>query len=155
MTQKPHLPTHILLVEDNPGDADLVAEALKHFSRPPRLSTVADGEAALRYLARAGEHQDAEPPDLIMLDLNLPKKDGWEVLVAVKADDALRHIPIVIFTSSSAERDRLQAYRLSASCYITKPSDLEEFFGAFRAFEGFWMDVVSLPPRVRPERRSA
>lgn len=144
------IPAHILLVEDNPGDADLVAEAVSRFSVPPRLSVVADGDSALRFLRTRDDDPGADLPDLIMLDLNLPKKDGREVLAAVKADDALRHIPVVIFTSSAADRDRLQAYRLAASCYITKPADLEQFFEAFRVFEDFWMGVVSLPPRSVP-----
>jgi CheY-like chemotaxis protein len=146
MTKSVTAAPHILLVEDNPADADLVAEALAQFTVPPRLSVVPDGEAALRFLGTKHHDRPPDVPDLIILDLNLPKKNGHEVLAAVKADDALRHIPVVIFTSSAAERDRFQAYHDHASCYITKPPDLDAFFHAFRTFEEFWIRVVSLPP---------
>lgn len=138
-------PIEILLVEDNPGDARLTKEALKEGRVPKNLSVVGDGVEALAYLKREGRHSEARKPDLILLDLNLPKKDGREVLVELKKDERLRRIPVIVLTTSQSEDDITQAYDLHASCYVTKSMDLDRFLVAMRAFEAFWLGVVSLP----------
>jgi two-component system, chemotaxis family, response regulator Rcp1 len=134
---------HVLLVEDNPGDADLVMDAIRDF--PCDVSVASDGEEAMLFLEKQGRHGGAREPDLVLLDLNLPKVSGREVLARVKADPALKHIPIVILSSSQAERDLLDTYRLHANCFVTKPVDLTEFLGSVAAVAQFWLSVAKLP----------
>ncbi len=138
-------PVNILLVEDNPGDVRLTKEALKESKMRNHLSVVEDGVEALAYLRKEGKYAAAAHPDIILLDLNLPKKDGREVLAEVKADDKLKHIPVVVLTSSKAEQDILRAYNLHANCYVTKPVDLEQFITVVKSIEDFWFVVVKLP----------
>ena len=140
----------ILLVEDNPGDVRLTREALKEGKVRNNLSVARDGVEALAFLRREGEYAAAPRPDVILLDLNLPRKDGREVLEEIKADPALRSIPVVILTSSDAERDIAQAYALHANCYITKPVDLDQFITVVKSIEDFWFTIVKLPPEQRP-----
>jgi two-component system, chemotaxis family, response regulator Rcp1 len=137
----------ILLVEDNAGDIRLTREALRDSKMANRMNTVRDGGAALAYLRQQGEYAQATRPDLILLDLNLPKKDGREVLAEIKNDPGLRRIPVVIITSSKAEEDVLRSYNLHANCYITKPVDLDKFVTVVRAIENFWVSIVKLPPK--------
>jgi CheY-like chemotaxis protein len=137
----------ILMVEDDPGDVRLTREALKGSKLLHSLNVVEDGVAALDYLRRNAPFQDAIRPDLVLLDLNLPKKDGREVLAAMKQDDALRAIPVVILTTSQAEEDVLRAYNLNANCYVTKPVDFDQFMRIVRTIEEFWLNVVTLPPK--------
>ena len=139
-------PIEILLVEDSPGDVRLTMEALKEAKVRNRLNVVEDGDAAMAYLRRQGPYAQALRPDLILLDLNLPRKDGREVLQEVKADPDLRAIPIVVLTTSRAEEDVLRAYDLHANCYITKPVDFEQFLTIVKSIEDFWLTVVKLPP---------
>ena len=138
-------PIEILLVEDNPGDVELTREALHEGKIHMHLSVVSDGVEALAFLRREGKYGGAPRPDLILLDLNLPKKDGRAVLGDVKQDPALRHIPVVILTSSQAEQDIVRAYDLHANCYVTKPVDLDQFVKIVRSIEQFWFTVVKLP----------
>jgi two-component system, chemotaxis family, response regulator Rcp1 len=135
----------VLLVEDNPGDVRLVREALRDSTVGTRLSVARDGEEALAFLRREPPHARAPRPDLILLDLNLPRRDGREVLAAVREDPTLRAIPVVVLTSSDAERDIADAYELKANCFVTKPVDLDRFIGVVRAIEHFWLTVVRLP----------
>ena len=135
----------ILLVEDNPGDIRLTLEALKDIKILNRVSVVKDGVEALAFLRRQGEHRSAVKPDLILLDLNLPKKDGREVLEEVKRDPELRRIPVVVLTTSEAEQDIFKAYDLHANSYITKPVDLEQFIKVVKLIEDFWLTIVKLP----------
>lgn len=154
------MPTHhpaplqsivILLVEDNPGDADLARDALETSKISNALHVVSDGEAALAFLRRQGRYADVPRPDLILLDLNLPRKDGREVLAEVKADADLKCIPVVVLTTSRDEQDVLKAYNLHANCYITKPIDLHQFLKVIRSIEEFWLTIVRLPPNgARP-----
>ncbi len=137
----------ILLVEDNPGDARLTLEAFKAAKVQNNLTVVNDGVEALAYLRRQGRYADSVPPDLILLDLNLPKKDGREVLAEIKSDEHLRKIPVVILTTSASRDDIVRAYSMHANCYITKPVDLEEFLSAVRSIEDFWLTLVKLPSR--------
>ena len=137
----------ILMVEDNPGDVRLTREALKGGKVLNQLHVVEDGVAALDFLYRRPPHQDAPRPDLILLDLNLPKMDGREVLLRIKADETLKLIPVVVLTTSQAEEDVLRAYRLSANCYVTKPVDLHQFNRIVQAIEEFWLTIVRLPPQ--------
>ncbi len=136
----------ILMVEDNPGDVRLTREALKGGKVLNQLHVVEDGVAALDFLYRRPPHQNAPRPDLILLDLNLPKMDGREVLATIKSDDSLKVIPVVVLTTSQAEEDVLRAYRLNANCYVTKPVDLHQFNRIVQAVEEFWLTIVSLPP---------
>lgn len=131
----------VLLVEDSPGDVRLTREALKDSAIPSRLNVVRDGEEALAFLRRQGPFSDAPSPDLILLDLNLPKKDGREVLADIKQDPELKRIPVVVLTTSEAEQDILRAYDLHANCYITKPMDLDEFLETIREIHRFWFEV--------------
>jgi chemotaxis family two-component system response regulator Rcp1 len=140
----------ILMVEDNPGDVRLTREALKGGKIWNQLHVVEDGVAALDFLRRNPPHQDAPRPDLILLDLNLPKKDGREVLAAIKADESLKLIPVVILTTSQAEEDVIRAYALNANCYVTKPVDFLQFTRIVQAIESFWLTVVTLPPAPAP-----
>jgi CheY-like chemotaxis protein len=138
-------PIEILLVEDSPGDVRLTIEALKEGKVRNHLSVVGDGEEALTFLFREGKYADAPVPDLILLDLNLPKIDGREVLERIKGDEHLRHIPVVVLTTSHAEQDVLKSYDLHANCYVTKPVDLDQFIDVVRNIENFWLTVVTLP----------
>ena len=135
----------ILLVEDNTGDARLAIEALREAKVHNNLNWVKDGVAALAFLRREGEYAAAPRPDLILLDLNLPRKDGREVLAAVKADEKLRRIPVVVLTTSQAEEDILRAYHLNANCYISKPVDLDQFMKVIKSIKDFWLTIVKLP----------
>jgi len=137
----------ILMVEDDPGDVRLTREALKGSKVLHSLNVVEDGVAALDYLRKAPPWQDAVRPDIVLLDLNLPRKDGREVLAAMKEDAALRTIPVVILTTSQAEEDVLRAYNLNANCYVTKPVDFDQFMRIVRTIEDFWLTVVTLPPK--------
>jgi two-component system, chemotaxis family, response regulator Rcp1 len=139
-------PVEILLVEDNPGDAELTAEALRHGKVYNQMHVVEDGEAALAFLRRQGPYADVPRPDVILLDLNLPRKDGREVLAEIKTDEELKQIPVIILTTSEAEEDILRAYNLAVNCYITKPVDLDQFIKVVKAIEDFWFTVVKLPP---------
>ncbi|HUF47605.1 MAG TPA: response regulator [Vicinamibacterales bacterium] len=139
-------PIEILLVEDNPGDARLTREALNMSKIRNRLHHVRDGEEAIQFLRHQGPHGQAPEPDLILLDLNLPRRSGREVLEEVKKDPALVHIPIVVLTSSQAEEDILGSYRLHANCFITKPVDLEQLNKVVQGIEQFWFTLVTLPP---------
>lgn len=139
------LPVEILLVEDNPGDARLALEAFKSFRRPCRVRLVGDGLEAMAYLRREGPHAQAPRPNLILLDLNLPNKDGREVLAEIKSDDALKRIPVVVLTTSRAENDVRRAYHLKANCYVSKPQEWETFFQVIQGIEEFWLQTVSLP----------
>lgn len=136
----------LLLVEDNPGDARLAEETLKESRLLNRLHHVADGEQAMAFLRREAPYQDAPRPDLIILDLNLPRRDGRQVLQDIKDDERLRSIPVVVLTISEAEEDILRSYDLHANCYITKPLDLEQFSRIVKSVEGFWFSIVTLPP---------
>ncbi|MGA3128849.1 MAG: response regulator [Candidatus Korobacteraceae bacterium] len=140
-------PAEILLVEDNPGDVRLVQEALRESKIMNRLHAVSDGKEALAFLRRQGKYANATRPDLILLDLNLPRKDGREVLSEIKADLELLRIPVVIVTSSKAEEDILKSYDQHANCYITKPMDLEKFVEVVKAIQNFWISIVTLPPK--------
>ncbi|HEY9635402.1 MAG TPA: response regulator [Coleofasciculaceae cyanobacterium] len=135
----------ILLIEDSPSDADLTEEALSGSKMINNLHWVEDGVEALAFLRRQGKYTDVPRPDLILLDLNLPKKDGREVLAEVKADPSLKLIPVVVLTTSAAERDILRTYELNANCYVTKPIDLEQFISVLKLIEEFWLAVVRLP----------
>ncbi|PCR89700.1 response regulator [Natrinema ejinorense] len=141
-------PVRILLVEDNPGDVRLTEEAFKQGRIENDMYVVSDGNEALDFLTQRGEYADMPQPDLVLLDLNLPGKDGEEVLEELKADPALRSIPIIILTSSQAEEDIATSYELHANAYLTKPVDPDEFIETVRAFEKFWFSVVRLPPGV-------
>jgi two-component system, chemotaxis family, response regulator Rcp1 len=136
----------ILLVEDNPGDVRLTKEALKDGKILNNLNVVTDGVEAMAFLNREGKYVDAPRPELILLDLNLPKKDGREVLAEIKSQPGLKCIPVVILTSSAAEQDIIKSYNLHANCYITKPVDLDQFIHVVRSIEQFWLTVVKLPP---------
>lgn len=140
-------PFEILLVEDNPGDVFLTQEAFREGRLAHRLSVVEDGEEALRFLRREGKHRDAPQPDLILMDLNLPKKDGRELLGEVKTDPELRQIPVIVLTTSGAEQDIARAYKLHANCYLTKPIQMDEFLRTIRSVEDFWLSVVRLPSK--------
>ena len=137
----------ILLVEDNPGDVRLAKEAFKENGLPNRLSVVGDGVEAMAFLRHEGQYGGAARPDLILLDLNLPKKSGREVLSELKQDADLRRIPVIILTTSKSERDILEAYNLHANCYITKSVDFDQFMDTIKAIEDFWLGPVRLPPR--------
>lgn len=139
MRQPRARPFRILLVEDNPGDADLIQEILMESDEKKEITVAVDGFEALRRL------RDGPKPDLILLDLNLPKKSGREVLEEIKSDEALQRIPVVVLTSSEAEDDLSDVYRLHANCYLAKPVDLEEFMNVVRAIEQFWLGFVKLP----------
>jgi chemotaxis family two-component system response regulator Rcp1 len=138
-------PIEILLVEDNEGDVELTREALSGAKVKNNLHVVGDGVEALAFLRQEGEHARAPAPDLILLDLNLPRKDGREVLLEIKAHERLKLIPVVILTTSEAEKDIVRSYELHANCYISKPVGLNEFLKVIQAIEGFWLAVVKLP----------
>lgn len=138
-------PIEILLVEDNPADVRLTEEALREGKVKNTLHVARDGVEALEFLRRQGRWKDASRPDLVLLDLNLPRKDGREVLGAIKDDDDLKTIPVVVLTTSSAEADILKSYKLHANCYIQKPVDLEQFVQVVKSIDDFWLTVVRLP----------
>jgi two-component system, chemotaxis family, response regulator Rcp1 len=141
-------PVEILLVEDNPGDERLTREALKEGKVYSNLHWVKDGVEAMQFLRREGKYPDVPRPDIILLDLNLPKKDGREVLQDIKNDDKLKRIPVVVLTTSKAEEDVLRSYNLHANCYVTKPVDLEKFIVVVKSIDVFWLTVVTLPPTL-------
>lgn len=138
-------PIEILLVEDNPGDVRLTMEAFKDGKMQSKLHIARDGMEATAFLHREGKYADAPRPDLILLDLHLPKKDGYEVLAEIKEDPSLKQIPVVILTSSKAEEDVLKTYNLHANCYITKPIDFEQFIMVVKSIRDFWFTIVKLP----------
>ena len=135
----------ILLVEDNPGDARLTEEAFKESKVRSRLRHLPDGDEALAYLRREGKYAGARRPQIILLDLNLPRLDGRQVLAQIKSDDQLKRIPVIVMTTSQAEEDVLRAYNLYANCYVPKPMDLDAFLRVIRSIEDFWLTIVKLP----------
>jgi CheY-like chemotaxis protein len=145
MTRPSGRPIEILLVEDNPGDVRLTIEGLKEGKVRNNLHVAKDGVEALAFLRREAQYADAVRPDLILLDLNLPRMDGRQVLSEIKADPLLKTIPVVVLTTSRAEQDVLHSYQLQANCYITKPVDLEQFITVVRSIEDFWLTIVTLP----------
>jgi CheY-like chemotaxis protein len=140
-----HDPIEILLVEDNPGDARLTREALRDAKVSNRMHVAQDGVQAMAFLRREGGYADAPRPDLILLDLNLPKKSGREVLAEIKGDEDFRRIPVVILTTSQAEQDIIETYNLHANAYVNKPVDLDEFAKVVKSIEDFWFEIVRLP----------
>jgi CheY-like chemotaxis protein len=141
-------PARILLVEDNNADIRLTQETLRESKVRNEMHVVRDGEEALTFLRRKPPHEAAPRPDLVLLDLNLPRLDGRQVLAAIKADARLKAIPVVVLTTSSADRDIIESYNLHANCYITKPVDLEQFISVVRSIERFWFETVTLPPSL-------
>ena len=146
-------PIEILVVDDNPGDVQLIVEAFQDVKLSNHLHSVGDGVEALAFLRREGPYQGVARPDLVLLDLNLPKKDGRAVLEEIKADPDLGQIPVVILTTSRHEADVLRAYQLKANCYITKPVDFNQFINVIQAIDQFWFSIVTLPAQqtYRPE----
>ena len=138
-------PVEILLVEDNPDDVALTVEALNEGKVWNSLNVAVDGVEALDFLYKRGKYLDAPDPDIVLLDLNLPKKDGREVLAEVKADEHLKHLPVVVLTTSQAEQDILKSYRLHANCYVVKPVDFDEFIKIVHSVEDFWFTLAKLP----------
>jgi len=145
MSSEHSRPIEILLVEDNPGDARLTREAFNEGRLLNNLTVVTDGVEAIAYLRQQGQYSKAVRPDLVLLDLNLPKKDGREVLEEIKTDGHLKTIPVVVLTTSSAEEDVTRAYGSHANCYITKPVDLDQFLRVAQSIENFWLSIVRLP----------
>ena len=143
--KSPIKPVEILLVEDNLGDIDLTREALANGKLHNTLHVVRDGEAAMAFLRREGKYADVPCPGMVLLDLSLPKKDGWAVLTEMKSDKNMKHIPVVILTTSKAEEDILKSYDLHANCFITKPIELSQFIKVVQAIEEFWLTIVKLP----------
>jgi two-component system, chemotaxis family, response regulator Rcp1 len=144
-------PIEILLVEDNPGDVELAREALETGKVRNTLHVVSDGEAAMAFLRRTGKYAGVPRPELILLDLNLPRKDGREVLAEIKSDPDLKRIPVVVLTTSKAEEDILKSYNLHANCFVTKPIELNQFIKVVQAIEDFWLAIVKLPPKGAPK----
>lgn len=142
-------PIEILLVEDNPGDVRLTQEALKDSKVLNNMYVTDDGMEAMAFLHHEGKYADAVRPDLILLDLNMPRKNGREVLSEIKSDDELKRIPVVVLTISEADEDVIKSYNLHANCYITKPIDLNQFIKVVRSIENFWLTIVKLPPNGR------
>ncbi|HEX2356793.1 MAG TPA: response regulator [Micromonosporaceae bacterium] len=140
-------PIEVLLVEDDPGDVLMTREAFEEHKVRNRLTVLTDGAQALDYLHRRGEYADADLPDLILLDLNLPKRDGREVLAEIKQNEELRQIPVVVLTTSDADEDILRSYKLHANAYVTKPVDFDRFIAVVRHIDDFFVSVVKLPPR--------
>jgi len=140
-------PIQILLVEDNPGDVRLTQEVLKEGKVHNKLSVVENGVQAISFLKKEDGYKDALTPDLILLDLNMPKKDGREVLLDIKKDKDLKKIPVIVLTTSQAEEDILKVYNLNANCFISKPVDLEQFINVVKSIEDFWLSIVKLPTR--------
>jgi chemotaxis family two-component system response regulator Rcp1 len=145
------VPLEILLVEDNEGDARLLRELLLETNQTVRLHVVCDGVEAMAFLRYQGKYIDVPRPDVILLDLNMPKMDEREVLALVKADQHLKRIPVIVLTTSQAEFDIVSSYKLMASCYLTKPGDLEEFEGLVKSLNDFWLTRVSLPKQDQPK----
>jgi chemotaxis family two-component system response regulator Rcp1 len=145
MTDKGISPVDLLLVEDNPGDVRLTKVALKDAKLKINMHVVGDGMEAMAFLHKQGKYASSPRPDLIMLDLNLPKKDGRQVLAEIKEDPDLKRIPVVIVTTSKAEEDILKTYNLHANCYVTKPLDLDQFIAVVQSIEQFWLTIVKLP----------
>jgi CheY-like chemotaxis protein len=145
-TQKP---VEILLVEDSPADVRLMKEAFKETKIVSHLTVVNDGVEAMAFLRGKGKYEGAQGPDLIFLDLNLPKKNGRKVLQEIKSDERLKFIPVLVLTTSEAEQDIIDAYHLHANCYITKPMDLNRYIAIMKMIQGFWLKTVKLPPRRR------
>jgi chemotaxis family two-component system response regulator Rcp1 len=139
-------PIGILLVEDDQAHVRLIREALKDGSFPHFINVASDGVEAMAYLSREGEYKEASQPDLVLLDLKLPRKDGREVLAEMKKDPELKHIPVIILTTSRSDEDILASYRNHANCYLVKPVDLDEFLGMVKGIEEFWMNLATLPP---------
>ncbi|MFB2771966.1 response regulator [Pelatocladus sp. BLCC-F211] len=139
------MPIEILLIEDNPGDVELTKIALEDSKISVNLNVVEDGVEAIAFLRREGKYTQVPHPDIVLLDLNLPKKDGREVLAEIKADEKLKRIPVVVLTTSQAEEDVLKVYNLSANCYITKPVDFDQFVKIVQSIENFWFTIVKLP----------
>jgi len=138
-------PANFLLVEDNPGDVRLTQEALKSHKVQNNLHVVTDGEEAMAFLRKQGKYKGAARPDIILLDLNLPKKDGREVLAEIKSDPNLKTIPVVIISSSEAEQDVIKSYDLNANCYVTKPVNFDQFIKVVQSINEFWLTIVKLP----------
>ena len=138
-------PANFLLVEDNPGDVRLTQEALKTHKLQNNLHVAADGEEAMAFLRKQGKYRDAPRPDIILLDLNLPKKDGREVLAEIKSDPVFKTIPVVIISSSEAEQDIIKSYNLNANCYVTKPVNFDQFIKVVQSINDFWLTIVKLP----------
>lgn len=138
---------HLLIVDDNPADVELACEALKQCTPGCQVSSVENGVEALAFLNRRGNYVDATMPDLVILDLNLPKRGGLSVLAAMKAGPDLRHIPVIVFSTSQLNQDVVRSYELGANCYVCKPGNLAEFFAAMKSIEQFWFGVANLPPR--------
>lgn len=141
-------PADFLLVEDNPGDVRLTQEALKSHKVQNNLHVVGDGEEAMAFLRKQGKYANAPRPDIILLDLNLPRKDGREVLADIKSDPSLKSIPVVVITSSEAEQDVIRSYNLNANCYVTKPVNLDQFIKVVQSINDFWLTIVKLPSSV-------
>ncbi|WP_425526028.1 response regulator [Halotia branconii] len=140
------MPIEVLLVEDNPGDAQLTRIALEDSKISVNLNVVEDGVEAMAFLRKQEKYAKVPHPDIVLLDLNLPRKDGREVLAEIKTDATLKRIPVVVLTTSQAEEDILKAYNLSANCYITKPVDFDQFVKIVQSIEDFWFAIVKLPP---------
>jgi two-component system, chemotaxis family, response regulator Rcp1 len=138
-------PVNLLLIEDNPGDIKLIQETLKENRFLAELTVITDGEEALNFLKRRGEYEFEQHPDLILLDLNLPKLNGQEILSEIKKDEELKRIPVIVLTSSTEEKDIYRSYNLNANCYITKRVDLDNFIKVIRSIENFWLTIVKLP----------
>lgn len=142
---------NILVCEDNLGDVYIITNSLQNSDMEYRLNHVTNGEAVIDYLEQSGQYQDVFRPDLILLDLNLPKKHGFEVLKEIKTNPEFKAIPVIILTSSKSDQDILKAYELYGSCFVTKPFDFEEFTDAIKKIENFWLNLVHLPPKLVPE----
>jgi CheY-like chemotaxis protein len=151
MTMTEARPIEILLIEDSPSDTELTVEALKEAKVRNSLSVVEDGVQAIEFLRHQGVYADAPRPDLILLDLNLPRKDGREVLAEIKSDPDLKMIPVIVLTTSRADQDILRAYELNANCYITKPVDFDKFLKVVHSIEAYWLLIVTLPPKPGPQ----
>jgi CheY-like chemotaxis protein len=145
MNSRESRPIEILLVEDNPGDVRLTQETMRESRVCNRLIVAGDGLEAMAYLRQENGHANAARPDLILLDLNLPRMNGFEVLDAIKVDECLKRIPVVILTTSEAEQDIIRSYNLHANAYVTKPVDLDQFMAVMRAIEDFWLEIVKFP----------
>ncbi len=151
MVRDRNQPINILLAEDNPGDVFIISTVLKESQVPYNLHHVLNGEEVMTFLHQEEEYANLPRPDLILLDLNLPLKHGFEVLEEIKSAPELKMIPVIILTSSSAERDILKSYNLCASCYVSKPVDLNDFMNALKSLENFWLQFVQLPPQLEPQ----
>lgn len=145
--ERQYQPLEILVIDDSPGDVGLLEAAFQEWQMINNVNVVEDGEQAIQYLRQESPYLDVTQPDLILLDLNLPKKDGKAVLAEIKVDERTKHIPVVVLTTSSSEKDILESYRLHANCYITKPIHMDDFLQKIHAIEDFWMKFVQLPTR--------